>query len=98
MRCILAVLFLSWSLGAIAQPADCPQEPTTAPVLPLGLDLADRPGVPPGTTGKAYVGVPMGPPGIACATAPPPVTDVLRGGPGDLLRGPGRPHVIIEAR
>jgi hypothetical protein len=71
MRCFLAVsLLLSLSLHAVAQPANCPQEQVTAPVLPLGLDLAGR--VPSGTTGRAYVAVPMAPPGIACRTIPPP--------------------------
>ena len=72
MRSILVALLLaSLSIDAIAQPADCPQEPTNAP---------------------------LGPPGVACRTTAPPPLDVLRGEPGDLLRGPGRPHVTVEAR
>jgi len=90
--------------SAAAQPADCPTEPSAGPVLPLALDLAGRPGVPRGVTGQAYVGVPVGPPGVACADAPPPPRDILRGEPGsllgpsspDLLRGPGTPRVHID--
>jgi len=90
--------------SAAAQPADCPTEPSAGPVLPLALDLAGRPGVPRGVTGQAYVGVPVGPPGVACADAPPPPRDILRGEPGsllgpsspDLLRGPGAPRVRID--
>jgi hypothetical protein len=101
MRPVLAVLLLVFaSCGAAAQPADCPSEPSmqssSGPTLPLALDLAGRNSVPPGTTGQAYVTVPLTPPRMACHDAHPPPSDVLRGEPGDLLRGPGTPHVQVE--
>ena len=99
MRFALAILLLvSTSCGAAAQPADCPTapEPSSGPTLPLALDLAGRTGVPSGTTGQVYVTVPLTPPGMACHDAHPPPSDVLRGEPGDLLRGPGTPHVQVE--
>jgi hypothetical protein len=54
--------------------------------------------VPSGTTGQAYVNVPLAPPGIACRDAPARPSDVLHGEPGDLLRGPGTPHVTVEVQ
>ncbi len=97
MRSAFALLLLlSASCGAAAQPADCPTESSSGPTLPLALDLAGRNGVPFGTTGQAYVTIPLTPPGIACHDAHPPPSDVLRGEPGDLLRGPGTPHVQVE--
>jgi hypothetical protein len=99
MRRVLAGLLLTVGLsGAAAQPADCPSEPSSGSTLPLALDLAGRRGVPAGTTGQVYVGVPLTPPGIACHDAPPPPSDVLHGEPGDLLRGPGTPHVTVEVQ
>jgi hypothetical protein len=68
---------------------DCLVEAPNGPMLPLSLNL-------PGQSGQAYVAVPMTPPGTACHDAPPPPADVLRGEPGDLLRGPGRPHVDVH--
>jgi hypothetical protein len=99
MRFVLAIpLLVSASCGAAAQPADCPTEPepSSGPTLPFALDLAGRTGVPSGTTGQAYVTVPLTPPGMACHDAHPPPSDILRGEPGDLLRGPGTPHVQVE--
>jgi hypothetical protein len=92
--------------GGAAQTADCRVESPPGPTLPLSLDLAGRPGVPAGTTGQVYVGVPMNPPGVACRDERPPPSDILRGEPGntlgpptrDLLRGPGTPRVWIETR
>ena len=86
--------------GAAAQPADCPSEPPSGQALPLVLDLAGRGGVPAGTTGQAYIDIPLAPPGIACrdAAAGAPPSDVLHGEPGDLLRGPGMPHVKVEVQ
>lgn len=92
--------------AAIAQGANCQTEAAPGATLPLSLDLAGRPGVPAGTTGQAYVAVPLHPPGIACRDARPPPSDALTGEPGDtlgppvhdLLRGPGVPRVKIEAR
>ena len=86
------------SISATAQPADCPTEPTSGPLLPLALDLAGRTGVPAGTTGQALVTMPLTPPGIACRDPQSPPADVLRGEPGDLLRGPGTPHVTVEVK
>jgi len=106
-RVLAAALLLTAGLGtAVAQPADCHSEPSTGPSLSLSLDIAGRPGVPAGTTGQAYVAVPMTPPGVACQETPQPPSDILRGEPGeilgpsgrDLLRGPGRPHVLVETR
>jgi hypothetical protein len=99
MRLVFAALLLAVGLrGAAAQPADCPVEPSSGPTLPLALDLAGRSGVPSGTTGQAYVSVPLTPPGIACHDAPARPTDALHGEPGDLLRGPGTPHVTVEVQ
>ena len=107
MRLLSAVLVLIVAAqgAAAAQPADCQVEPSAGPMLPLSLDLAGRPGVPAGTTGQAYVAVPVGPPGVACRDAAPPPSDILRGEPGDpfgpptrdLLRGP-TPRVWVETR
>ena len=91
MRIHLALaLLLTAPCVAIAQPADCPALPSTGSMLPLSLDLANRPGVPPGTTGQAWIGVPMEAPRTNCGEAMPPA-DVLRGEPGDVLHGP-RPY------
>ncbi len=99
MRLVLAGLLVTVGLsGAAAQPADCPSEPLSGQTLPLALDLVGRSGVPAGTTGQAYVGIPLAAPGIACREAPPQPTDVLHGEPGDLLRGPGTPHVKVEVQ
>jgi hypothetical protein len=110
MRSLLAgLLLLVLAPHRIAaQPADCPSAPSTGPMLPLSLDLAGRPGVPHGVTGQAYVGMPMGAPGVACQDeARPPPRDILRGEPDanllgppapDLLRGPGTPRVWVETR
>jgi hypothetical protein len=108
MRFVLASLLLLIAAvrGGAAQTADCRVDPSSGPTLPLALDLAGRPGVPAGTTGQAYVGVPTNPPGVACRDARPPPSDILRGEPGntlgpptrDLLRGPGTPRVWIETR
>ena len=97
--------------AAMAQPADCPVDPSAegGGVLPLALDIGGRPGVPRGTTGRVYVGVPIPPPGsMACTnSAPPGPKDILRGDPGnvlsgppsrDLLRGPGQPVVEVIPR
>lgn len=73
----------------LAQAADCPTEPTDGPALPLSLKL-------PGKQGQAYVAIPMTPPGMACADDAAPPSDVLHGEPGDVLRGPGTPHVEVE--
>ncbi len=97
MHLTLAALLVALSLRtASAQPADCPTEPASGPTMPLALDLQGMPGVPSGTTGQALITVPMAPPGIACSEVPRPPSDVLRGEPGDLLRGPGTPHVTVE--
>jgi hypothetical protein len=99
MRLVLVALLLVVVLrGAAAQPADCPTEPSAGSMLPLALDLARRTGVPSGTTGQAYVAVPLTPPEIACRDAPTRPADVLNGEPGDLLRGPGTPHVKVEVQ
>jgi hypothetical protein len=107
MRLLYAGLLLTMVQGlAAAQQADCPVESSAGPMLPLSLDLAGRPGVPAGTSGKAYVLVPMTPPGVACRDAAPPPSDILRGEPGstlgppshDLLRGSGTPRVWVETR
>ncbi len=99
MRLAFTTLLMAAALrGASAQPADCPTEPPSGPMLPLALDLAGRTNVPSGTTGQAYVAVPLAPPGIACRDAPRPPADVLHGEPGDPLRGPGTPHVTVEVQ
>jgi hypothetical protein len=86
----VAGLILVLAHAAVAQPADCVVAPVVGPVVPMGIDIAGRPGAPKGTSGQAYVGVPLGAPGgNACADALPPPRDVLRGEPSsDLLREP----------
>jgi hypothetical protein len=108
MALLLAAVLLMLAVPrtAAAQSADCHSEPPAGPALSLSLDIAGRPGVPAGTTGQAYVAVPMTPPGVACQEAPRPPADILHGEPGailgpasrDLLRGPGVPHVSVETR
>ncbi len=108
MRLLLAglLLLLIASAKIAAQEPDCAVEQSEGPSLPLSLDLAGRPGVPAGTTGQAYIAIPMYPPGIACRNARRPPSDILRGEPGntlgppvgDLLRGSGTPHVTVETR
>jgi hypothetical protein len=68
---------------------DCAAAEPSGPMLPLSLNL-------PNNKGQAYLAVPMTGPGMACEDAPPAPADVLRGEPGDLLRGPGRPTVRVE--
>jgi hypothetical protein len=82
--------------GAMAQPADCPARPALGPSLPLAIELAGRPGVPAGMTGKAFVEVQTPKPPqmergeTECGEQPAP-TDVLGGAPGDLLHGQPSP-------
>jgi hypothetical protein len=100
---LFAVLLFLLPIATAAQPADCARAPDDGAVLPLALDLAGRPGVPAGTSGQAFVGIPLGSPGYACHTVGAPQSDdALRGDAGDvlhgppsrdLLRGPGEPHV-----
>ncbi len=82
---LLVVLGLVAS-GAMAQPADCPTRPAPEPSQRLAIELAGRPGVPAGVTGKAFVAVPMQAPQTECGEPSAP-SDVLGGAPGDLLRG-----------
>jgi hypothetical protein len=99
MRFVVAALLLTLiPRGAVAQPADCPVEQPGGPTLPLWLDLAGRPGVPSGAAGQAYINMPMTPPGLACEDTEPPPRDVPHGEPGDVLRGPGTPHVDVQIR
>jgi hypothetical protein len=103
---LVSVLLMLVSAAAVAQPADCPRAAPEGPGLSLSLDLAGRPGVPSGLTGQAYLQVPVDSAGgYACDDAPPPPRDILRGAPGDvlrgppsrdLLRGPGAPRVEVE--
>jgi hypothetical protein len=98
MRLVLVIALLPVALNcAAAQQADCPTEPSSGGLLPLALNLdGRRSGAPAGTTGQAYVVVPLAPPGVACREPPARPADILRGEPGDLLRGPGTPHVRVE--
>ena len=100
MRPVFAmVLLVMASSSAAAQQADCPTEPSSGGLLPLALNLDGRTGgVPSGTTGQAYVVVPLTPPGIACRDPPARPVDILHGEPGNLLRGPGTPHVRVEVQ
>ena len=82
---------LLWAAGlyataALAQPADCPTLPPQGPGIGVSVDLAGRAGVPGGTTGKAFVPVPMQAPQTDCGEPSAP-SDVLHGEPGDLLSG-----------
>ncbi len=69
--------------------ADCTAAEPNGPTLPLSLNL-------PNNNGEVYVAIPITPPRMACEEAPRPPADVLRGEPGDLLHGPGRPTVRVE--
>jgi hypothetical protein len=66
--------------------------------MPLALDLPRLPGAPSGVTGQMLLNVPLTAPGIACREVMRPPSDVLRGEPGELLRGPGTPHVTVEVQ
>ncbi len=91
MWLVIALLLLI-ARPLAAQPADCAPAPPTGPTVPLGIDIAGRPGVPQGASGKAYVNVPIGAPaGNACADDKPAPRDVLHGEPGDVLGGHRRP-------
>ncbi len=90
---------------AAGQPADCPRDAAPRVELPLALDLAGRPGAPPGVTGQALLGVPFGAAGLDCSEPAAEPADTLGGEPGnvlrgapshDLLRSPGRKRVRIE--
>jgi hypothetical protein len=105
---ILSLAVASLAHAAAAQPADCLSEPAPTQSMPLDLDLNGLPGVPKGLGGQVYADVPVAPPGgTMCETASPALPrDVLRGEPGDLLRGNGprtlsgapvRPRVEIVA-
>jgi hypothetical protein len=72
--------------GAMAQPADCPTRPSPSPSVPVTIDLASRPGMPAGVSGKLRAAVPMQAPQTECGEPAAP-SDVLGGAPGDLLRG-----------
>ena len=85
----LPLLLCAIARLAVAQPADCATEGTPAGVIPLALGLAGRPGVPKGTTGKAFVAVPVGP-GVACRDRRPPPRDILRGDLGGRPEGEPR--------
>lgn len=86
---LLSLVLAAGIAPAGAQPADCapgPQSPGA--VAPLELDLRGLPGVRPGITGQIYVAIPLTSGGMTCTDRNPPPRDVLRGEPGDLLRGP----------
>jgi hypothetical protein len=91
MRGLLAFAVLELAAsGVIAQPADCPARPVPGPASHFAIDLAGRPGLPAGVTGKAFVAVPMQGPHADCGEPSAP-SDVLGGEPGDLLRGTPQP-------
>ncbi len=104
---LLSALLVMIPPCASGQQTDCPPAQPGGPGLPLSIDLAGRPGVPSGLTGQVYIQVPSDPPATeSCRTERPPPRDVLGGEPGDvlrgppsadLLRGPGTPHVEVEA-
>jgi hypothetical protein len=81
MSLLAFVLLACLGLAAAAAHAQPSQS------LPILLDLAGRPGVPPGVSGQVLVQVPINPPPPAASPAPPS-TDVLRGPPGNVLQGP----------
>lgn len=54
----------------------------------MQLNLNALPGVPPGISGQIYVAVPLGGGSMTCTDRRKPPRDILRGEPGDLLRGP----------
>lgn len=57
--------------------------------LLLELNIAGRPGVPPGVSGQIYVPVPLAPEPAQPPPAPAVASgDVLNGLPGDVLHGP----------
>jgi len=92
-RALLFCLLLS--SPARAQPADCaPTQQSPSQIspasenLPMQLNLDTLPGVPAGIGGQIYVAVPLGNGGMTCTDRREPPRDVLRGEPGDLLRGP----------
>ena len=76
--------------GAMAQPADCPSLPSQGPSVSVTVGLAGRWGMPRSVNGEAGIDVPMQAPRTDCGEPSAP-TDVLRGEPGDLLRGTPAP-------
>lgn len=84
---MICTLWLATLARATAQPADCPTVQRPGPSMDVGVDIGGQPGVPAGTKGRAHVAVPMAAPVIDCGEPSAPA-DVLRGEPGDLLRGP----------
>jgi hypothetical protein len=86
----LGLVFGLAASGAIGQPADCQTRPAAGPSLPLAIDLAGRPGVPAGVTGKTFVAVQTQGSQVDCGEPAAP-SDVLRGAPGDLLLGTPQP-------
>lgn len=92
----LPILLVFAPLGANGQPAECPPAaPSGGPGLPLSIDLAGRPGVPPGVTGQVYIQVPIdGSAAASCQDERPPPRNVLGGEPGDVLRGPPSPDLL----
>ena len=73
--------------AATVQPANCAPDPRAPIAVPMELNLGGRPGVPPGVSGQIYVAVPLTSGGMTCTDQRPPPRDILRGEPGDVLRG-----------
>ncbi len=92
MRGMLTVMALGLMTAcAMAQPADCPPRPASpGPSQRLSINLAGRPGVPSGVTGRTVIEVPLAAPQTECGEPSAPA-DVLRGAPGDLLLGTPAP-------
>ena len=92
MRAGVLIFGLGMAVSAArAQPADCPTVPAPqSPSVPVTIDLGGRPGVPSGVTGQALLAVPLQAPRTDCGEPSAPA-DVLRGEPGDLLRGTPAP-------
>ena len=99
----LAVVLGLAVAGAAAQPADCPTLPPSGPMQPVVIDQGGRPGGQgkgadghgersggrgerSEGTGQIIIGVPAQAPRTDCGEPSLPA-DVLRGAPGDLLRG-----------
>jgi hypothetical protein len=90
---LLSLLFL----GAAAAPPDgCPTGSGTVLALPMSLDLAGRPKIPPGLNGQSFAGLP-GPEGAnGCGGATPSAlpSTTLRSESGDVLHGLPAPDIL----
>ena len=95
-RTIVLLALIGFAPALAAQPADCTSSPPPTENMPLSLQLNGLPGVPKSLNGEVYADVPVPPPGgTTCGAAARDLPkDILRGPPGDLLRGHGPRDIL----